>query len=226
MATVTCDGAPENTANCGETLDVWMKALLTRLPGAVPATVRCELQAAVREFYMQSSAWRDTIGGYRLRAGQNLVFLNPVDAYANVKHVLGAYLDFGGGDRYELKKLVRPPVGTDQERPRAYYPVEPYTLQLYPTPLTDYGRVLYVYAALVPAVGAERLPQIAVSHHFEPILYGSLSRLYGMPNKPWSNPELGLYFERQFRRRIAQARDEANRGHTNADAPWRFPFFA
>jgi len=59
MTTVYCDTAGTSTANCGLTVDLWMKPLIARLPGATEGTIRCELGAAIREFYLQSRGWRE-----------------------------------------------------------------------------------------------------------------------------------------------------------------------
>jgi hypothetical protein len=188
--------------------------------------IRCELQAAIREFYRMSSAWRDTVGPYTVAANQEYVYLNPVDPYANVQLVYDGYLQYDAERKTPLTKLTRPPLIVNPAEPHSFFCAEPYTLRLSPVTPTALGRVLYVYAALVPPQDTERLPQIAVTHHFEGILAGALSRLYGMNNKPWTDLAYAAERNREFRRKIAAARDEANRGQVVADTPFRFPRFA
>lgn len=225
MTTISCDGAG-GASNCGLTLDKWIRALLIRLPGASEATVRCELEAAVHDFYHRSTAWREVVGPLNVSANQ-YVWLNPVDMYADVQHVFGAHTIINS-QRVELRRMtVREP----GERPAAaapdsYYCTEPYTLELYPTPAAALGRVLYVTVALAPTAGTERLPDIAATHHFEGILALALHRLYSIPLKPWTNRQEARENEREASRRIRIARDEANRGHTMVDAPMRIPRWA
>lgn len=226
MATAYCDGVGNAFVNCGLTLDKWLNAILVRTPGITTATARCELQAAVHDWYHRSVSWREEIGPYDIRDGNTYVWLNPVDAYANAHHVLGARLVDANGASFELRRSQRPLPAAHSGRPEAYYCIEPYSLQIYPIPDQDYLGKLYVYCALMPVDGTERLPEIAATHHFEGILAGALARVYAIPFKPWTNLELAAYYEREYRRRIMTARDEANRGHTQIDTIVRFPFFA
>jgi hypothetical protein len=225
VATVSCDGAASTSSNCGQTLEVWIKALQARLGGATYALIKCELQVAIREFYMRSLGWRDTIGPFQIDAGMEFVYLNPVDQYAHVQHVLAAYIQVDALGKKFLVPRTRAPELVQGAEPNEYFCAEPYTLQLSPITPTAMGRVLYVVAALVPAPNAERLPQISVTHHYEGILNGALMRLYGMQHKPWTNMELAMDSRRAFRREISSARDMANRGHTMTDTPFRFPPF-
>lgn len=52
---------------------------------------------------------------------------------------------------------------------------------------------------------------------------GVLSRLYGMPAKPWSSPTLQLYHGKRFRQALAYRKQEANRGFTYGVPGFRFP---
>jgi hypothetical protein len=227
MTTIACDGAGATTANCGLTLDRWVNALLVRLPGATAALVRCELEAAVRDFYHRSAAWRETIGPYPIVAGQQFKWLNPVDMYADVQHVFGCHLVPPEGGRVELCRMTG---GRPGERlpgkPDSYYCTEPYTLELYPIPDQNYGSILYIDVALAPIAGTERLPEIASSHHYDGILACALWRLYAIPAKPWTNLQLAVAMERECRKRITAARGDAIRGHTEQEAPMRFSRWA
>jgi hypothetical protein len=62
---------------------------------------------------------------------------------------------------------------------------------------------------------------------FETMLDGTLFRLFGMPAKPWSSPELAKYHGTRYRQGLNRARDIAERQHTDQQAPRRrFPYFA
>jgi hypothetical protein len=223
MPIVTLDTDPTSIT----TLDPWKKAIQTALPGALPAIVHAELQRSMNDFYLRSCAWREIIGPYQVSQGNNIIALNPADAYSRVVHVFDVYLQLAADDRRPLEKLTRPPFA-DQvpDEPRRVFLIEPYTVQLDPVPNADLGNVLYAYVALTPAEDAAALPDIALTHHFEGILAGAYARLYAQPGKPYSSPDLALFYTRENMRRITAARDMANRGHSNADAPFRFPPFA
>ena len=225
MTTVYCDTAGTSTANCGLTVDLWMKPLLARLSGATESTVRCELGAAIREFYLQSRAWREQIGPYNVYANNDLVWLNPVDAYSYVVWVRGAWLQDGDRRDYLAASTfrdTRPTTG----RPTAFSTPDPYVLRLHPVPDTAMGAVLWIDAALAPAVDASRFPNIAATHHFDAILEGALARLLVIPNKPWTDPVLGMRYSQTFRRRCMEWRSISEQGYSHADQGWRFPAFA
>jgi hypothetical protein len=226
MTTVYCDNAGALTANCGLTLDLWMNPLKSRLPGAVPAQIECELHAAIREFYFQSRAWREQFGPYNIYANQDLVWLNPVDAYSNVMFVHGAWIEDPDTGRLNLKPLTFRP--TDGQVGDALYfqAADPSVLRLWPKPAASLGAVLWVDASLVPAPDATRLPNMAQSHHFEAILEGALSRMHMMSNKPWTDPMLGTRYNQTFRRRCMEFRAISDQGYLMADKGWRFPAFA
>lgn len=228
MAKVYRDTAGATTANDGLTLDLWVQPLQVRLSGATEQVITTELQAAIREFYLQSNAWREQIGPYNVYADADLVWLNPVDAYSNVLYVHAAWLELedNGGTVPLQAATSRPTDGMTDSVPRYYSTPDPYVLRLYPKPSEGLGAVLWVDATLVPLPDATRLPNIAASHHFEPIFEGALARLLAMPNKPWTDPVMSMAYRAQFRRRCVQWRDIAGRGYTWDDAPMQFPSFA
>jgi hypothetical protein len=226
MATVYCDTAGATTANCGLTLDLWMKPLQARLSGATEGLVRCELNAAVREFYLQSNAWREQIGPYNIYQGQDVVWLNPVDAYSMVTYVRGAWIE----DPETGRKVLQPMTIRNTDNAPGdithYSTPDPYVLRLWRMPEESMGAVLWIDATLAPLPDATRLPNIAASHHFEPILEGALSRLLAMPNRPWSDPALGMRYSQTFRRRCVEWRSISGQGYNRSDAGWRYPAFA
>lgn len=205
----------------------WVKAIQTMLPGVVPAIITAELHRALKDFYARSTAWREVVGPYTVTIADAEIGLNPVDATSKVVHVFDAFLQLTAEDRRPLEKLTRPPLPVSVPgEPRRVFLIDPYTLQLDPVPSATLGNVLYAYAALTPTEDATTLPDVALSHHFEGILAGAYARLYAHPGKPYSSPELSLYYQREFSKRINSARDMANRAFSNADTPFRFPFFA
>lgn len=54
-------------------------------------------------------------------------------------------------------------------------------------------------------------------------LAGTLGALYGMPSKPWSNPQLAMVFEKRFRNKMAYRKQEAVRGFSWNVPAWSFP---
>lgn len=226
MATIYCDTAGSLTANCGLTRDLWTNPLQARLAGITPAQINCELSAAIREFYFQSRSWREQIGPYHIYANNDLVWLNPVDAYSNVMWVHDAWIEHPTEGRVVLKKQTMRETGQDPARPRCFSLADPSVLRLSPMPDESLGAVLWINASLVPVPDATRLPNVAQSHHYEAILEGALARLHLMPNKPWTDQMLASRYAQTFRRRCVEFRAIADQGYVQTDPPWRFPPFA
>jgi hypothetical protein len=71
-----------------------------------------------------------------------------------------------------------------------------------------------------------RIPELFTTW-FETMLDGTLFRLYGMPSKPWSSPQLAQYHGTRFRMGLNRARDIAERMHSHQQSPRNlFPYFA
>ncbi len=71
------------------------------------------------------------------------------------------------------------------------------TLSLILTP--DSERALKIVACLKPTQDAKELPDDLYEDHIESIGFGAKARLFAMPGKPWSNPELAMYNARLFK---------------------------
>lgn len=226
MTTVTCDSPGCITGSCTRTLDLWMNPLLSRLSGATDAQVRCELRAALREFYYQSRAWREQIGPYQVYQNRDLIWLNPVDAYSNVAFVRCVWIEDPAEGRKDLKPLQSRVTDGRVDYPTHYQAADPAVLRLWPKPDADLGAVLWADVTLIPSLDTTRVPEAAHSHHYETVLEGALSRLYMMANKPWTNPDSAFAYGRSFRRRCIEFRSISDSGYLNADRGWQFPPFA
>lgn len=227
MGKIFADAAGTTTANDGYTLEMWLQPLRVRCMSATEAVLLSELQAAVREFYLQSNAWREQIGPYSVFSDRDLVWLNPVDLYSNVNYVHAVWLQIPDRGRIELAPVTQriTEVKTDTY-PSTYQCTDPYVLRLWPQATANLGMVLYADVTLVPLPDAQRLPNIAVSHHFDAILEGTMARLLAIPNKPWTDPIMSMRYAQLFRRKCIQFRGQAAQSYMRTDAPWRFPSFA
>lgn len=226
MSKLFADIAGATTANDGVTLEVWMQPLRSRLAGATEALILSELMATVREFYLQSNAWREQIGPYSIYGGRDLVFLNPVDNYSNVNYIWGVWMQLADDNRVDLKPQTVRVTNNQTGEPTHYQCADPYVVRLWPMPEVNMGMILYVDCSLVPLPDATRLPNIAASHHYDAILDGAMARMLMMPNKPWTNPILGLRLSQTFRRNCIQFRAQAAQGYAKHDPAWKFPSFA
>lgn len=83
-----------------------------------------------------------------------------------------------------------------------------------------------VLLALKPTSFAASLPASLWSTWFEAIKSGTLARLYELPAKPWSNPQIAVEKMREYRAGVSQARSYAQNQYTDGGGRWSFPYFA
>lgn len=228
MAIVTLDGGSSSQALGGQVVEYVANLVLQQCPGAPDQLVKTHLAQVLREFYTKSTAWRDNVGPYPIRALRDIVELNPVNQDARIQFVLGAYMFpyQGSNSTQDLFPLPRKPLGGSPQPPSRYFMQAMDVMQLYPKPDKDYGKILFVYASLVPLSTAVVLPDVSFTHHTDALQWGTLARILSMPKKPWTDKGSAAQFQRQYRQEILTWRDVANRGQGPADTPMMFPRFA
>ena len=98
-----------------------------------------------------------------------------------------------------------------------------------PTPVGDYPLVMTVVLSVsmscleCDSCGDWAIPEWMYEMYFQDWTDGTLARLYGMPNKPWSNLGLAQYHLKRFRNEMAFRKQEAMRGFAYNVPTWRFP---
>lgn len=228
MAIVTLDGGQSSAALGGQTILYVSQFVAQQIPGAPDTLIQSMLTRILNDFYTRSTAWRANVGPYNVVGGIDRVDLNPVDQNTRLQFVLGAYLfPFNGAqDPLTLFPSTRQFLGGTAAPPSRYYMQQPDQMILYPKPDQSYGNILFAYAALVPTSLAAILPDQSYTQHVDALIWGTMSRLYLMSKRPWSDKELGMMFEKKYRQEILLYRDLANRGYGPADTGFRFPSFA
>lgn len=228
MAQVTQDGGQSSAALGGQTITYVAQYVAQQIAGAPDTLIESTLTRVLNDFYTRSTAWRDNVGPYPVNANIAQADLNPVDQNTRVQFVLGAFMfPFNqSNEPLQLYPTVRKFVGGIPAEPSRYYMQTPDSMLLYPTPDKNYGNILFVYAALVPTTLAALLPDQSYTQHADALIWGTMSRLYLMSKRPWSDKELGMMYEKKYRQEILLYRDLANRGYGPADTGFRFPPFA
>jgi len=228
MAQGTLDGGQSSAALGGQTITYVSQYVAQQVPGAPDTLIQSILTRVLNDFYTRSTAWRANVGPYPINGGVADIALNPIDQNTRLQFVLGAYMfPFNAANEpMPLYPTVRQFVGGTPAEPSRYYMQQPDCMILYPVPDQSYGDILYVYASLVPTTLAAILPDASFTQHVDALIWGCLARLYMMSKRPWSDKQLGMEFEKKYRREILIYRDIANRGYGPADTGFRFPPFA
>lgn len=231
MAIVTQANSQSSAAINGQSVDFIAQQVAMMTPGAPDSLIAAQLQNTIRDFYYRSAGWVEYIGPYYIAANQPVIDLNPVDQYAQCHFVLEAFLYPDTTGVYTPKWLRPTPrqrFSTDTGPPTFFSMDRVDRIRLFPTPDLNYGPILGFRMQLMPVLNAARLPSIAVTHHFDALLYGTMLRLARMPNKPWTVKDEGTLREWKmtYSRGIVLAKDNALRGNSPADWAGRFPNYA
>lgn len=228
MANVTLDGGQSSAALGGQTITYVAQMVAQQVGGAPDTLIQSHLLRVLNDFYTRSTAWRDNVGPYPIVGGIATVGLNPVDQNTRLQFVLGAFtLPLNGQQTPQpLVPSTRQFLGGSPSPPCRYYMQSYDQMILSPVPDKDYGDVLWVYASFVPTSLAAQLPDMSYTHHVDALIWGTLARLYSIPKRPWTDKELGMKYEKDYRREILLYRDQANRGYGPSDSSFRFPPFA
>lgn len=192
-------------------IESWVDDLRGRLPGVMDNVLTHEVSEIVRQFYTKGQVWRQDIGPYDIKAGKEELYLNPVDDNKEVVYVRGVW--FKGTP---LNAVDKPDNRINKEGtyPIAYYCPYPDVIRYVPIPTADVADEIIVHAVMRPTDPTNLTHEFIVSLYYDVILDGVLGRLYLMPNKPWSNRELGLLHTTQFKKGYLSARNDARRGYT------------
>lgn len=175
----------------------------TLLPAITLPVIQMELWNAIQEFCIRSTYYRSKIN-WVMGPGVSTVDFNPFNAEMSVVWVLYAH----GLTHWE----INPPA----------------QLVDFMTPTAQ--RSGWALVALRPirfdVIRLNVLPELFTTW-FETMLDGTIARLYAMPAKPWSAPQLAQYHGTRFRQGMMRARDIAERLHSHQQSPRRaFPYFA
>ena len=197
-------------------IDKWVDTILGRLNGAQPAMVKVEVGNAVREFFKESTVWRQDILTDTKKDTPSYDVSDLVPN-ATVFYVHQAWFK----ERY-LNPVENFPFGwKDTGDPHDYWSPEPGVIRLSPIPGKDEEDSLRLRVSLRPS-GCQ-VPDWTESHFFGAIVNGALARIYLHPKRPYSSASLGQIHDSKFRRNIVSARSQSTRRFTPAEHAFRFP---
>lgn len=206
-----------------ETLDTILQDTIPQLPGAVRAVADRELRMAIREFFERSYAWRRTFTELDAPAGLTPIQITSTetgDANSDVIAIMSVEYD----GNVLTPMYQRPPrTNLTTSRPTGFYMTSNRDeFQLYPALENPSTGLLTVHLALTPKLDATNFPRQIQNYYYDAIIEGFLSRMYMHPEKPYSNPQLGMMARTNFRRRIGYYNAQAKAGYNGSPA-WGYP---
>ena len=89
-------------------------------------------------------------------------------------------------------------------------------VSLFPVVETAVTGAIVVKCTIRPLKAATGVDSKVAEDYEEQIVNGAIHKLLMMPDKPWSNPKLGMFYGKMFRNGCMTARARVNKGFTDA----------
>lgn len=236
--------------SCAPT-DRLLQTLRVRVPGVTDGLLEVELFNILDEFFRRTSAWRfesnidlqqgvneygfgtpgNTVVVRLLGVSQNGIPVPPSSAVTGqIQSNIGTLVPsqiFPDGDvvvPYEVSDI-------NDSHVFSYAIYRPNYIQIVGTvdddaiqyPLDTVTALSLTTGCLECDCGEWNVDEWMWDAFFHAWLHGTLGTLYGMPAKPWSNPQLALMHFKKFRNRMAYHKQEATKGFNYAVPSWSFP---
>ncbi len=173
--------------------------VLVEVPSVTLQMVQVQAWNTIEDFYLRSTVRREVVY-WTMAPGVQQIDFNPYDENWLVAWVL----EVCGLPCY---RVVPPGVVIDTTNPTSQ----------------RNGSALL---ALKPVANGFSPDPLLFQTWFETLLAGVLSRLYGMPAKPYTSPQLAQKHASVYTRGIAIARAFADGANGAGPGRWRFPYFA
>jgi hypothetical protein len=184
-------------------LDRLYDTIQSRLPGMTQPLIDLELHNVIEEFCRRSTYFREQIF-WQMQPGISRLELSP---YSLQMVTILVIAQDGLLDYY-----IEPPATmVDRQVPTA----------------TRSGKALIVIKPKTLEFVKKGAAPDLFTTWFEVMLDGVLFRLYGIPAKPWSSPQLASYHGTRWWQGVNRARDQAERLNSSQQSPFRmFPYWA
>ena len=177
------------------------------VPNCVSTTVEYAIRQATIEFCRDTLWWVEELDPETVQAGQVEVDI-PVPSQTQVVSL----------EQVKLDDVFLRPRGRDDRMygsgVEGYEWAEPSMLRFHPGAPRD-GEIR-VRAALAPTVTATAADEAVMSTWREAIVDAALTRLYLIPNQPFSNPEAAVYRDSRYKRSVVRARMDTNKARTRS----------
>jgi hypothetical protein len=212
-----------------ESIENVIKDTLPQLPGVIRSVVARECRLAMREFFEKSLAWITVVEDIAIPDGDVAIQVDDGDDNTEVIALLRVMIGNSTDGFQDVTPLGRMPdkIEGTASRPWSWYVTSnPDELKLHPYKDGSTTDTLRVTAGLIPAfdtaIDELILPRQITLKFYDAILNGTLARLYMHPNKPYSQPGLGMQLRHNFLRQIGYYAGQRKKGFNNTPM-WRYP---
>lgn len=199
-------------------------AAAIRLPGAPMETIDHEARWVLAEFLRETRVWRRAIDVV-LVAGTAEYALPGLATTESVSVIMSAAIE--GTDPIRIADVPEAALSDGVTgTPMVVGMIDDRNVRVYPVPTAeDAGKALVLDVALSLLISEDATPPDVLRPYQGYLLDGLLSRLYFMPDKPWSNARSAETHVRRFESGKAAVRRELDGGRTFGGVKMRIPRF-
>jgi len=194
----------------------------SRIPGCPSSVIQREILNVLRDLCERTNIWKEDLDSidvvadtaeYSLTApsGADFVKNNPVNvAYYNdvpIRPTTRKVLD-ATGTAWQ---------NNSGSSPNRFFLIYPSTVRLYPMPSEALDEGLDIYAVLKPSLDATTVEDFLYDDHRDAVIAGTLARIFNQNGQPWFNDVAAKDEASAYRREIASALANIQRGHTTTE---------
>lgn len=187
----------------------WFPDLMLHVAGCPSILATHELRRAAQAFFDGTRSWKVIEDALPVAADQTTVTTTPSDSEQEVVRVEGVVYD---GQELTLEPLesMASKYGPDWRshtaaRPSAYLQITPGEITLYPVPTDAATDGVVRTLSVRPSDTSPGLPDDIAQKYRDEIHLGARARLMLIPNKPWTNLELGSAYGQAFDKMTGKA---------------------
>lgn len=201
-------------------ITAWHKLISPFLPGCPNPVMTEYLRETLRDFCDETKLWdNQPLAAISLVA--NTATYALTHAYGEIVHIDHAEMVNVPMQPTSIEILNRHFVNwrhSTTKRPQYYFtPTVGESIQLVYTPSHALADALVVWVSLKPLEAATTVEDFLWADYRYAIRDGALGQLLQIPNKPWSNPDIGFLRETKYEAARATAKNAKIRGRTHLD---------
>lgn len=192
--------------------------ILPELNGITPGVVDHMLRQVCIDFCEQTCIHTEEVDPINVVAGTATYTLTSLTADTEPFKIKAAWHDDHPLDiaPVDILNTAYEYWGSTDGEPRVYTQKQPDEIILYPNPETAVTGGLRVELILRPTQTAAGLTTWIAERYMQCLAYGVKGRFMMQPNRPWTNPEHGMYYLRMYNASRSSAAIEANNSLTRA----------
>lgn len=190
------------------------KYVKPRVPGAPNPLIEDAIRDSAIEFSKRTRIWRYT-HTIASTVGNDQTLL--VDADTDVFEIESARFDSRSIDPISVPSLDGDSPGwrdLDADTPIYYTQIEPNTIRLVPVAST--AAELKMGLLMAPSSTATTIPDWMVEKHYKAIAYGAIGELSEIPEQPFFNETLSIYYQGKFEGAIEKLTKQTIKGQQRA----------